>query len=993
MSNSPADPGPPAEPGRPPDPAVLRQDVRKFTVQIRTHPDGEIVGTGIVVSGSGLVLTCAHVVRAAGVEPGAAADEPLQVYLPRRAGRRAETRTATVCFAFRDTDDDMVCLQLQGPLPLAKDQVAVLGTAHASRLHPFESYGYRRLDRYHCGRAAGRIMGEVDPPDELRLIEDPVQLESSQINTGMSGSAVLDLERNLVVGLVSEAWFAEAAGKDRDTAWAVNARLIGSTGLRIPVRSTPLPLSTARLPHFDPELARETVPLPGHRLDDAPVIPEEWVGREQQVGLLAHEWRAGEHLVVGLIGFGGEGKSSLARRWVEEVLADESEDAPVGVFWWSFGEHGDADEFLSSALEFMSAGRIAVGELPGGSARAAFSAGLLRMRRYVFVLDGLEAMQYQDGDQYGAIRSQALRDFLTFFATPGHQSFCLITSRAPVLDLGPFTTYRHIDVVELQRAAGRRLLRNLGVLGSDAALERVVDDWGGHALTLSLLAGYLVKRHGGDVRRIAELPPPDPELPPDAAVRRVLAEYDRLLTAAERDFLRRFSIFRTPVSEDALDLVAADPGTFRAASLKHLLAARVLRRDGAGRLSMHPLIRGFFAQQAAEEPDGRAALHATVARYYLDNAGSPGDRPRLEDLLPVVEAVHHWTRSGDTARACDVLYDRLYLGERGLITRELNAYETVLALLLDFFPDGRLRAEPSAPDPETRSWILHETATALQLLGRMRDAAVVTRRAIQEFRDRGLWHDAAVSSQNMAELHFMLGALPACPAIIDEALELARLAGDREDELVAHTLRGTLAHLTGDHGAAGDAFAAALGIAAAFTPLPVLYSTSGIKYADHLRRNGRPDEARKVTLANLRVCSAAGWQADEAHCHVGLGDLELDAGRPEAALAEYETAVRIAQRTTRRDVLIDALTGQARCSIVDERVEAAEADLAQALSLCLVGGYRLAEIDVRIAYASLWQRMGNEELAWEEATRAEQMSIEVGYHWGVADVAALLTTR
>ena len=119
-------------------------------------------------------------------------------------------------------------------------------------------------------------------------------------------------------------------------------------------------------------------------------------------------------------------------------------------------------------------------------------------------------------------------------------------------------TYQQIDVDPLQPVPGRELLRKLGVHGPDASLDQIVRDWGGHALTLSLMAAYLTKRYGGDVRRVASLPTPDQGRPRDAMVRRILHEYDACLTDEERSFLTRYSVFRTPVLDEALHIVLPD---------------------------------------------------------------------------------------------------------------------------------------------------------------------------------------------------------------------------------------------------------------------------------------------------------------------------------------------------------------------------------------------------------------------------------------------------
>ncbi|MEV4078611.1 tetratricopeptide repeat protein [Nonomuraea fuscirosea] len=975
-------------------PRIILQDIRQFTVQIR-DPDGKrVIGTGVVISRGGLIATCAHVVRAAGVEPRVSRQARVVVYLPKtgRGPGASELRSAWVIACFSDSDDDLVCLQVDGPLPLPMDRVAVLGAAGDSYWHDFRSYGYRQLGDYLGAWARGVILGEVDPPASRRLLLNPVQLESKNIDAGMSGAAVLDVERNLVVGVVTETWIAELAGKDRDTAWAVNAGLLDLSPLRVDLRSDPLPLVEAQPARVRPALADRARPrVAARHMDFAPLPLPEWVSRDTALQQLGESTGEDHFLVVSLVGFGGEGKTSIARRWVDH-LSSSIRGEQFSVFWWSFTERASADDFLEAALDFVSGGAISPEELPDGRARAECVAGLLDLHPYLFVLDGFEVMQHQDGDNYGSVKSTDLRDFLTFFATPDHHSFCLITTRAPVFDLVPYVTHHQVDVEPLETEQGKELLRNLGIFGSDASLEQVVRDWGGHALTLSLVAAYLASRHGGDARRVTSLPKPHPDLPRDALVRRVLQEYDACLSDEERTLLVRYSVFRTPVSDDALRLILPDTPweeaseewqQARTAIFRHLVAARIVRRDASGRTVMHPLVRDYFASRAADDED-RRALHRRAMNYYLSTAPSAtAGRHTLEDLAEVVEAVHHACRASIYDTACDIVHDQLYEGERGLITRELNAYESALAVFADFYPGGALIRHPLVPDGASRGWIQHEVATCLQMLGRLREAAMATRRATQAFKAVGAWHDAAVSCQNMAELQLSLGALPSCRLVVAEAFNLARRAADEEDVLVAETLRGALAHLQGRTQEAGEAFAEALRIARAHTPIPALYSSSGIRYADYLRRLGRADEARRVHGVNLEVCRAAGWRGDEAMCLSGLGDLALDANDPDGARQWYDRSLRIARGITRRDVLIGALMGQARWRLrFGSTTPAAIQELKQALVMAVAGGYRLAEIEVHLLMAETYGRLGDFDAAWESTNYGEQMSIEIGYHWG-----------
>lgn len=111
-----------------PDNVVL-QNLRDFTVQIRHADTDKIVGTGVVVSMDGKVVTCAHVAHAAlSKHPREAIGAEVGVYFPQLRGGEKKARCATVTKCFPQHDDDVVLLTLtDGSTPLGPEQIAVLG--------------------------------------------------------------------------------------------------------------------------------------------------------------------------------------------------------------------------------------------------------------------------------------------------------------------------------------------------------------------------------------------------------------------------------------------------------------------------------------------------------------------------------------------------------------------------------------------------------------------------------------------------------------------------------------------------------------------------------------------------------------------------------------------------------------------------------------------------------------------------------------------------
>jgi tetratricopeptide (TPR) repeat protein len=999
---------------------VRLQNLRDFTVQIR-NADDQIVGTGIAVSTDGKIVTCAHVVEAAlGAHPRNANGAEVGVYFPQARGGEEKKRKAVVEKFFPDNDDDVVLLQLtSGASPLAPEQIAIVGTADESATHAFRSYGYRALGTYPAGWADGTIMGSVDSPPKLALHVDPVQLDSKQIAPGMSGSGVLDVERNLLIGIISETYYPPSDDpKDRDTAWSVNARVLSIPPLELNVQDASLALKAAPEPKFDKEQAEAAVFIKEkYSWNNAPSVLAEWTGRDHLLQQITDDWNNPQKHVVGLIGFGGEGKSSLARKWVDSVIAStegakqsprESEIASGsalamtkldGVFWWGFYENRSVDEFLEAALKYMSGGRIDPRAVPSSNLRAQIIGAMLGAGRYLFVLDGLEVMQHQEGDQYGLLQSNDLRDLLTFFARPDNQSFCLVTSRAPLLDLMDYTTYTHRDVDRLSEEDGRTLLRRLGVQGSDTELNKVVADWDGHALTLSILAAYLAERYQGDIKHLSDIPIPTADEPRYERVHRVLRRYDEHLSKDEREFLKLFSVFRLPVQESAFEKVFAPllKSLDKGAILKlvsRLANYRLIRHDEHEKsYTTHPLIRNHYLTLFTKgDPSQEKAAHEQVKDYYLSIAEDTPQYPTLDDLKPLIEVVHHACQAGAYDEAFSVSDKRIDQHERNVLMWEIGAYETMLSLMLEFFPNNDVRKEPQVIRPSDKSWIINSVGMCLMTLGRLSEAIPVYERANVMDAERQDWHNASITYQNLARLHASLGALEASAEAARQGLDFAHRADNKNDEERATGGYAWILHLLGKTKVAKDFFERSENLEQVMNKSRrYLYSIGGIMHADHLRCTGESDYARRVTEANMQICERNHWFDDASRSHRVLGNLDSDSGNHESARVHYESALKIARSISDRAVLVEALL--ARGSFLAKHMMDANpafSDLNEALGYCVESGYRIYEADVRVALAWANLAISNQQSAKAEAERALQMSNEMGYHWGKVDAKEVL---
>jgi tetratricopeptide (TPR) repeat protein len=367
------------------------------------------------------------------------------------------------------------------------------------------------------------------------------------------------------------------------------------------------------------------------------------------------------------------------------------------------------------------------------------------------------------------------------------------------------------------------------------------------------------------------------------------------------------------------------------------------------------------------------------ARVYDADVPPPSfDTKTLASLDTLIEASYHAASAGDVDAAAALLYTYVYRGPSALLTSILGRHEVALNALTQFFPFRDLSLDPRTTSPASRRWIMHEAAVCLHVLGRLDQAAAMASRAARAALAMDDKHSAAITYHNLAETYLANGALRSCRAVADTALGLAMESGEQEDVLVASTVLGRLADLTGQSEAAAVAYKRALRIAAADTPFPILYSRSGVRHAEYLCNAGQPAEALRIAQENYAFCAERGWQSDVALILAQIST--IPSTLPEVQLEQYSSdAVDLARSLGHKVVLTDALI--ARGWFMNQRQGPRDAIFAasEALAIAQSSVLRLAEVDSRIQLAVARAALGDGVNAQAEAYLAAELAGELGY--------------
>ncbi|MFG2999645.1 trypsin-like peptidase domain-containing protein [Streptomyces sp. NPDC048340] len=256
-------------------------------------PDGEVVGVGFLVA-EAVLMTCAHVVRAAGAEPG----DSLRLAFPHLEGA-PEVEGLVLADAWRAPEDEDVAVVRLGTGAEVTAGVAPLplGTAAGSRGHKVHSFGFPAQAPV-GGHFGYGTAGALLPATEGRAAH--LQLTgANDLTTGFSGGPVVDETSGLVIGMLTEITAPDEHERGQGIAYVTPTQVLREVW---------------------PELAERDV-CPYRGLEAFGAEHAEWFeGRKDAVRqVLAN--LAEQQRVTLLLGPSGSGKSSLVQAGVLPALA------------------------------------------------------------------------------------------------------------------------------------------------------------------------------------------------------------------------------------------------------------------------------------------------------------------------------------------------------------------------------------------------------------------------------------------------------------------------------------------------------------------------------------------------------------------------------------------------------------------------------------------------------------------------------------------------
>ena len=749
-------------------------------------------------------------------------------------------------------------------------------------------------------------------------------------------------------------------------------------------------------------------PAPDVHISRLPATGRDLFGREAELAWLTACWDEGVR-VVSIVASGGMGKSSLVNAWLRSMDGAGWRGA-TRVYGWSFYSQGtdrlaSSDAFFSHALRrFGDTEAAPTSPWEKGERLAA----LVRKKRALLILDGVEPLQWGPGEQEGKLKDPAL---LALVKELGAQNMglCVITSRLALVDMegvgGDRVQAKALE--QLSPEAGAELLRARGVKGTDGDLREAAEEYKGHGLGLTLLGSYLADVAEGDIRWRKEIGPLEEDERFGGHARRVMTAYEKWLGKPEVAILHMLGLFDRPAEEDEITalraepvipgltdaLVGVDERAWKRAAAR-LGRVGLLAEQDNKRLDAHPLVREHFGQQFKRaQPEAWREGHRRLYEHLKRKAKPLPET--IEEMAPLYAAVVHGCLAGKHQEALTEVWWKRIQREKHFSVNTLGAFSSEVAVLSAFF-DPPWRQLAPALDESDGTAVLNSAGFALAALGRLEEGAGLMRMALERRIAQGSWRSAAIVASNLSELLLARGELREALALAYECVEHANKSEDAFQRIATRSKAAPVLHAQGLRQRAATEFEEAERMQKAWRPaFPLLYSRRGFCYCDLLLDHEQDANVRERAAQTLIWATEYQVLVDIALDNLSLGSAHLIAvqrggdGDLSKAASHLAASVEGLRRAGHQDMLPLGLLARAALHTHTRAFGLARRDLREALILAEHRGFRLHEADAHLGFARLSLAEGTPVAAREHLDRARTIVDATGYHRRDRELAEL----
>lgn len=700
-------------------------------------------------------------------------------------------------------------------------------------------------------------------------------------------------------------------------------------------------------------------------------------GRESELSMLSECWEDSEIKVVQLVAFGGAGKSAIVNQWLSEFRRSDYGTAQK-VYAWSFYWQGESNEPRSSGDNFIEHALAWFGDKQATSgsswSKASRLAELVKQSRTLLILDGLEPLQHPPGDKFGSIENVAVSMFIKEIAAES-RGLCIITSRYPVAELKSFSDGRVRDLFlnRLSTQDGEKLLNSLGVLGSHSQMAEMVERYSGHALSLSLVSGFLNVVHNGDITKLNQMSSLFDSRRHQSQIREIMRHYFGWLEGtADLQLLRLLSLLgRATELTSMLDLInqgllngvtdklseADQPQIYYLVeNLKDANLISVYRDSEQLTMDCHPLVRDAVSDEF-NRTDKKSWQSAHGLIFDCLRAKTTEMPANVAEFELLYRAVSHGAHSQRYPEAFSLYRDRLRRKQFSIFAR--GSHYADRDCLRSFFEIPWSKPVTALPE-EAQIFLTISVATNLIYLGEVQEAINPSEKSIEWFATNNRFLEAVTAAAPLLSMYIAVGDLSAAESLIERMEPIVLSANNIVVHAMTCNFKGYLSHLKGDQEQAGIYFAESERVLQkAEPPSTANFPTISSYYCKFLLDTGDIAGALERSLKTFAWRTQKSWQVAVdtvsilASDMLVLGLTFLAKGDKANAKQHLDNQVELFKSADEWLYLPTGLIGRAKLHEAERNFDDAVHDLETALQISLRTGAKFGEWESYLGLAGI----------------------------------------
>jgi len=331
---------------------------------------------------------------------------------------------------------------------------------------------------------------------------------------------------------------------------------------------------------------------------EAPVLREDWgeapdvtrfYGREQEHAEL-ERWIIEQRCrVIAVLGMGGMGKTTFATKLAKQVKAEFA-----SIFWRSLQNAPAPQHILKQCLQMVSNQQET--SLPEAlDEQISLLIHYLREQRCLLILDNVESI-LQSGSQAGQYAKgyEGYGRLIQRLAETEHSSCLLLTSREKPENVahleGKSSPLRSFLLSGVEQSAGREILQDRELVGSDEQWAALIALYSGNPLALKLVAEPIHVAFGGDIARFLQ-----EEKTTIGDINALLEQQFHRLSVQEQEILCWLAIEREAVSLETIrdNLVHAAAKEALPDGLRSLSRRSLIETRSANTFTLQPVIMEY----------------------------------------------------------------------------------------------------------------------------------------------------------------------------------------------------------------------------------------------------------------------------------------------------------------------------------------------------------------------------------------------------------------